>query len=507
MNPLPSERRHPSINKGAQKNLKEKSKHMTEPLQPMPASTDREEMRPRDACGLFGIYRHPEASQLMYFGLYALQHRGQESSGIALSRGKDIIAHKGMGLVSDVFDMASLEELGGGSAIGHVRYSTTGSSILMNAQPFVVNHSNKSYAVAHNGNLVNALNLKRELEASGSIFQTTMDSEVFLHLLVKNLKLGFEKAIVETVSKLEGAYSFVVLTSRGELIGIKDIHGFRPLCLGKLNGHYVLASESCSLDLVQAEYVRELEPGEIVIINEDGIKSIHPPTKKNRSFCIFEFIYFARPDSTFFGKNVYLTRKDHGRRLAREAPVEADLVMPFPDSGTYAALGYSEASGIPFEIGMIRNHYVGRTFIQPTQSMRDFGVRIKLNPIKELLKGKDIIIIEDSIIRGTTAKTRVKTLRDLGVKRVHMRVAGPPHRFPCHYGIDFSTKGELIAASHTVKELEAFLGLDSLHYLSLEGLLESTGVQNAENQFCCACFNGCYPVAFDDSVSKDCLER
>jgi amidophosphoribosyltransferase len=412
-----------------------------------------------------------------------------------------------MGLVSDVFDMEQLSRLDGGSAVGHVRYSTTGSSILANAQPFRVHHRKKSYAVAHNGNFTNAHLLKNELEAAGSIFQTTMDSEIFLHLFVKNLKSGFEQALVETVSRLEGAYSIIMLTSKGEVIGFKDPQGFRPLCLGKLNGNYVLASETCAFDLVEAEFIREIEPGEIVIIGEDGIKSIQMPTPPTRAFCIFEFIYFARPDSTIYGQNVYSTRKAHGRCLAREAPVDADLVMPFPDSGTYAALGYSEESGIPFEMGMIRNHYIGRTFIQPTQSMRDFGVRIKLNPVKELLKGKDLIIIEDSIIRGTTIKTRVKSLRKLGVQRVHMRVAGPPHRFPCHYGIDFSTRGELIAARKSVTELKDFLGLDSLHYLSIEGLLNSTGIKNPKQHFCKACFDGCYPVSFDEMVSKGCLEQ
>jgi amidophosphoribosyltransferase len=298
----------------------------------------------------------------------------------------------------------------------------------------------------------------------------------------------------------------VVLTSRGEVIGIKDPHGFRPLCLGKLNGNYVLASETCAFDLVEAEFVRELDPGEIVIIRQNEIKSIQTRTADTQAFCIFEFIYFARPDSTFYGQNVYQARKAHGRRLANEAPADADFVMPFPDSGTYAALGYSEESGIPFEMGMIRNHYVGRTFIQPAQSMRDFGVRIKLNPVRELLKGKDIIIIEDSVIRGTTIKTRVKSLRELGVNRAHMRVAGPPHRFPCHYGIDFSTRGELIAARKSVEELRGFLGLDSLHYLSIEGLLQSTGIEKPERHFCKACFDGCYPVHFDDDVSKHCLE-
>jgi len=349
--------------------------------------------------------------------------------------------------------------------------------------------------------------LKNELEEAGSIFQTTMDSEIFLHLFVKNLISGFEEALVETVSRLKGAFSFVMLTSRGEVIGIKDPYGFRPLALGKLNGNYVLSSETCAFDLVEAEFIRELDPGEIVIIDKDGIKSIKTPAAAHRAFCIFEFIYFARPDSTIYGRNVYLARKDLGRRLAQEAPVEADFVMPFPDSGTYAAIGYSEESGIPFEMGMIRNHYVGRTFIQPTQSMRDFGVRIKLNPVKELLKGKDIVIIEDSIIRGTTIKTRVKALRQLGVGKVHMRVSGPPHRFPCHYGIDFSTRGELIAARMNVDELTQHLGLDSLYYLSIEGLLEASGIENPLDNFCKACFDGCYPVNFDENLSKDCLEN
>jgi len=462
--------------------------------------------KPREACGIFGIYDHPEAAALTYFGLYALQHRGQESAGIAVAQDMQIVGHKGMGLVSDVFDMDHLARLGGGSAVGHVRYSTTGSSILTNAQPFLVRHRKKSYAVAHNGNITNAHALKNELEQAGSIFQSTMDSEIFLHLFVKSLKSGFEQALVETVSRLEGAFSFIMLTSKGEIIGVKDPHGFRPLCLGKLNGNYVLASETCAFDLVEAEFLREINPGEIIIISADGIKSIETPAAPNPAFCIFEFIYFARPDSTIYGQNVYQTRKAHGRCLAREAPVDADLVMPFPDSGTYAALGYHEESGIPFEMGMIRNHYVGRTFIQPTQSMRDFGVRIKLNPVKELLKDKDLIIIEDSVIRGTTIKTRVNSLRKLGVRRVHMRVAGPPHRFPCHYGIDFSTRGELIAARKSVQELKDYLGLDSLHYLSIKGLLQSTGIENPEQYFCKACFDGCYPVSFDEAVSKDCLE-
>ena len=464
--------------------------------------------KPKEACGIFGIYNHLEAAKLTYFGLYALQHRGQESAGISAFDGKNMNTYKNMGLVSDVFTMNHLGQLKGNSAIGQVRYSTTGGSTLINAQPFVVRHRKRSYAVAHNGNLVNALDLKNQLEESGSILQSTTDSEIFLHLLVKNMKKGLESALIDSTARMRGAFSFVLLTSKGELVGIRDPHGFRPLCLGILQGQPVLSSETCALDLVQAEYVRDVEPGEIIIINDQGIKSLRIPVEASRkAFCIFEFIYFARPDSSFDGKNVYQMRKAHGRCLAKEAPVDADLVMPFPDSGTYAAIGYSEASGIPFEMGMIRNHYVGRTFIQPTQSMRDFSVRVKLNPVKELLRGKDIIIIEDSIIRGTTIKTRVKALKELGVNKIHMRVSSPPHRYPCHYGIDFSTRGELIAASKTQRELKDFLGLDSLHYISINGLLTSTCLPDPETQFCKACFDGHYPVSFDKNISKDCLEN
>jgi len=463
--------------------------------------------RPKEACGIFGISDNPDASHLTYFGLYALQHRGQESAGICvLNENGSIDCKKGMGLVPDVFSKEDLNSLQGNLAIGHVRYSTTGGSMLENAQPFLVQYKNTSFALAHNGNLTNAQALKKELENDGSIFQTTMDSEIAIHVFIKNLRgNSLEDALVKTTEKLEGAYSFVAMTSAGELIGIKDPHSFRPLCLGKLNGRYVLSSETCALDLVQAEFVRELDPGEIVIINKDGLRSINTVKEKKRAFCIFEYIYFARPDSTFFGKNVYQMRKEHGRELARESHVDADIVMPFPDSGVYAAIGYSRESGIPFEMGMIRNHYVGRTFIQPTQEMREFGVRIKLNPVKEALKNKEIIIIEDSIIRGTTAKTRVKALRDLGVKKIHMRISCPPHKFPCVYGIDFSSKGELIAAKKTVEELRSYLGLDSLHYLSTEGLLKATGISTPEEGFCKACFDGKYPVEFDRNVSKLCL--
>jgi len=457
---------------------------------------------------VFGIHDHPEAGRITYFGLYALQHRGQESAGIAVAKNRCISAHVGMGLVADVFKKNHLETLNGGSAVGHVRYSTTGGSTLVNAQPLTVHFMGNDYALAHNGNLVNAHILKQELEQEGSIFRSTMDSELALHIFIKNLKFGFEQALLNMVARLRGAYAFVLLTGRGEVVGIKDPNGLRPLCLGRLNGHYVLASESCALDLLQAEFVRELEPGEIVIIDDTGLRSLFCGQPRQRTFCIFEYIYFARPDSTIYGRNVYQARKAQGRQLAREAPAAADLVMPFPDSGNYAALGFCEESGLPYEIAMIRNHYIGRTFIQPTQHMRDFGVRVKLNPVKELLKGKEIIIIEDSIIRGTTARTRIKALRELGVKKIHMRVSCPPHRFPCYYGIDFSTRGELIAATMSIRELQAYIGLDSLHYLSLEGLLESTtdGHDEEKKLFCTACFDGCYPVPVEAGVSKGCLE-
>ncbi len=463
--------------------------------------------RPREACGIFGIYGNPEAVKMTYFGLYALQHRGQESAGIAVVGEEGIRVHKGMGLVSEVFDKGSLEKLQGNTTIGHVRYSTTGDSTLTNAQPFVINHRGKSYAVAHNGNLVNAYELRNELEKKGAIFQSTMDSEILLHLLMRNLDDGLEEGIKKSVAKLRGAFSIVILTE-DSIIGIKDPNGFRPLCIGELNGNCVLASESCALDLVEAKYVRAVDPGEIVIINKDGLKSIKGPDKAQTSLCIFEFIYFARPDSNIYGLNVYEMRKAQGKCLADESAVEADLVMPFPDSGNYSAIGFAKRSGIPFEMGMIRNHYVGRTFIQPTQTMREFGVRVKLNPVKSLLKGKRIIIIEDSIIRGTTARTRVRALRELGIKEVHMRVSCPPHRFPCHYGIDFSSRGELIAASQSVEEIRDFLCLDTLHYLSLDGLLKATGIENPEEHFCKACFDGKYPVEFDQSVcKKTCFER
>jgi len=459
--------------------------------------------RPRDECGVFAVYGHEEAAKMAYFGLYALQHRGQESSGIVASDGVQMFEHKSMGLAPEAFSEETLNDLKGHIALGHVRYSTTGSSLIANAQPFKVQYSGKSFAVAHNGNIVNALQIRSELENSGSIFQTTMDSEVVLHLIAKSFKLGLEQAMVQTMTQIRGAYSMVVMTEDG-IIAAKDPNGFRPLCIGRLNSGYVVASETCALDLVEAEYLREIEPGEIVVINGQGLKSIPSGIESRKSQCIFELIYFARPDSEVFGQNVYLFRKRQGELLAKEFPIEADLVMPFPDSGNYAAIGYAQASDIPFEMGVIRNHYVGRTFIQPSQSMRDFGVKVKLNPVKELLRDQRVIIIEDSIIRGTTAKTRVHTLREIGARKIHMLVSCPPHQFPCHYGIDFSSKGELIAAQKSVEEIRRFTGLDSLGYLHINNLVKATDIPREE--LCLACFDGNYPVPIDQAFSKKCFE-
>ncbi len=459
---------------------------------------------PKEYCGVFGIYGHTDAAKLTYFGLYALQHRGQESAGIVTSDGRTVRQHLGMGLVPEVFNDRKLSELSGSMAIGHVRYSTTGSSLFKNAQPLLVQHGKQSIAIGHNGNLVNAAELRSELERKGHIFQTTMDTELFLHHIVPfETRSELEEALVRSLGKVVGAYSIVLMT-RDTLVGARDPHGFRPLCLGRLNGSYVLASETCALDLVEAKYERDIEPGEIVIIDQNGLQSIKPFPKVKTASCIFEFIYFARPDSDIFGQNVYQVRKRQGRQLSREFPVEADLIMPFPDSGNYAALGYAELSSLPFEMGMIRNHYVGRTFIQPSQSMREFGVRIKLNPVRSLLRNKRVLVIEDSVIRGTTTKTRIKTLRDAGAKEVHMLVSCPPHQYPCYYGIDFSSKGELIAASHTVDDIRGYIGLDSLGYLSLEGLLHATRMDR--ESFCLACFNGNYPTEICREFSKYCME-
>lgn len=441
---------------------------------------------------------------MAYFGLYALQHRGQESAGIVTWDGNKLREQRGMGLVAEVFEEKHLSrELKGATAIGHIRYSTTGASLIRNAQPFMVRFRDMGLAVGHNGNLVNTYTLHKDLEKDGSIFQTTMDSEVFVHLVAKQYNGStLEEAIKKACERMQGAYSMVILAN-DKLIGLRDPRGFRPLAIGKLGDAYVLASETCAFDLMKAEYVRSVRPGEMVIIENGELTSIQLLAPEKRKSCIFELIYFARPDSLVFDENVYERRKNMGRILSREAPVDADYVMPFPDSGVYAAVGYAQESGLPFETAMIRNHYVGRTFIQPSQDIRDFGVRIKLNPVRSMIKGRRIIIVEDSIVRGTTIQTRVKTLRELGAKELHMRVSCPPIRYPCYYGIDFSSKGELIAAEKSVENIADFIGLDSLHYLTVQGLMDSV---EAKEGYCLACFEGNYPIKPGECYGKMCLE-
>jgi amidophosphoribosyltransferase len=462
--------------------------------------------RPKEHCGVFGIYGHPDAARLTYFGLYALQHRGQESCGIVTGDGVRVRQHRGLGLVPEVFDQEVLETLPGHLAIGHVRYSTTGSTLLINAQPFVVQHGGQSLAIGHNGNLTNAREIRCRLEEAGSIFQSSMDTEVIVHLMARHRRgdlIDLIDSLAAALAEVKGSYSLVLATA-DKVIAARDPHGFRPLCLGQLNGSWLAASESCALDLVQADYWREVEPGEIVVLDKSGLHSRKPFPEAPPRFCIFEFIYFARPDSQIFGQSVYLVRKRLGAALAREHPLKADLVMPFPDSGTYAALGYASTTGIPFEMGVIRNHYVGRTFIQPSQTMRDFSVRVKLNPVKEILKGKRVVVVEDSIIRGTTTRSRIRSLRESGAKEVSLLVSCPPHRFPCFYGIDFSSKGELIASQQEIDQIRDFLGLDYLGYLSLPGMVEATHMTS--DTFCLSCFSGDYPVLLESDFSKTCFE-
>ncbi|WP_051309328.1 amidophosphoribosyltransferase [Desulfogranum japonicum] len=468
-----------------------------------PSSVQQSPYKPKHECGICGIYGHEDAAKLAYFGLYALQHRGQESAGIVASDGRKVAIHKDMGLVPEVFTERTLQKLTGHMAVGHVRYSTTGESNVINTQPFLITHKGLPLSVAHNGNLVNSITLRQQLEEDGSIFQTSMDSEIFVHLIAKHIDLGLPEAIKKTFCSIKGAYSLLMMT-RDTMIAVRDPHGFRPLCLGKLsNGAYVVASETCALDLIEADYLRDIEPGEVFIVNKDGIDSFFPWKPCKKSFCIFEHVYFARPDSDVFGFNVYKARKRMGEILARETNIDADFVMPFPDSGNYAAIGYSNASGIPLEMGMIRNHYVGRTFIQPTQSMRDFSVRVKLNPVRCLLRGRKVIIVEDSIIRGTTGRSRVKSLREVGAKEVHMVVSCPPTCHGCYYGIDFPSNSQLIAAGNTVEGIRDYLGLDSLTYLSVDGMVEATGLP--KEHFCLACFNGDYPILPDANFTKDAL--
>ncbi|MDP8254050.1 MAG: amidophosphoribosyltransferase [Candidatus Kaelpia aquatica] len=455
-------------------------------------------------CGIFGTIGHKDAARLTYLGLYALQHRGEESAGIISYDGKRLRSHTGMGVVRDLFTEKIIRSLRGDIALGHVRYSTTGSSVRTNIQPFLVKHKKGHIAIAHNGNLTNILELRERLEERGSIFQTTMDSEVIVHLIVQSAHNEIKDRVTSALAKLDGAYSLVLMID-DILIGARDPHGFRPLCLGKIDGAYTLSSETSAFDLIQAEYIRDIEPGEIVLIKDNKVESIKPFPKVKNSLCIFEYIYFSRPDSNIFGGNVYLTRKRLGEQLAKECPAKCDLVIPIPDSGSYAAVGFAKKSKSPLEIGMIRNHYVGRTFIQPTQSIRDFKVKVKLNPIKEVLKGKTIAVIEDSIVRGTTSKARIKTLREAGAKEIHMRVSCPPLKYPCFYGIDFPTKRELIAAKYPINKIRDFIGLDSLKYLSIEGMLKSMLLP--KDKFCTACFDGKYPTKIPKKISKNVLER
>ena len=460
---------------------------------------------PKHYCGVFGIFGHANAAELTYYGLYALQHRGQESAGIVAYDGKQFRIHKGMGLVPQIFDGEVLHGLVGNVAVGHTRYSTTGSSHLRNAQPLTVDCGRGQIAIAHNGNLTNAAFLRDELEAKGSIFQTTVDSEIILHLLAQPTDNGDESSLARAMRRIEGAYSLVIMTEN-ELIGVRDPHGFRPLSLGKLGDAWVLASETCAFDLIQAKFVRDIEPGEMVIINKDGVRSVQAfPEQQRRAFCIFEYVYFARPDSSIGGHNVYKVRVEMGRQLALEYPIPADIVVPVPDSGNCAALGYSQQSGIPFEMAFVRNHYVGRSFLQPSQLIRDFNVRVKLNLVTDLVKGKRVIIVDDSIVRGTTCKTRVNNLKEAGAKEVHVLVSCPPHMNPCVYGIDFPDRNKLMAANYSIDEIRRYLNADTLGYLSQDGLVKATG--SPKSSFCMACYDGDYPVPYDPSVDKDIMER
>jgi len=448
----------------------------------------------REECGVFGILNHPEASKLTYLGLYALQHRGQESAGIAASEGDQISVSKGMGHVYDVFDPPALARLAGSLAIGHVRYSTAGESRISNAGPIVVRDSaHGPIAVGHNGNIVNAGELRDALVSQGAIFHATTDSEVFVHLFSRSREDGVESAVVDALSQLRGAYSMVMMT-RDRLIGARDPHGFRPLAIGRLGDAWVLGSETCAMDLIGATYERDVEPGEVVVISQHGLRSLRPFPVASRNQCIFEHVYFARPDSYVFGESVNERRTEFGRRLARESGVPADVVVPVPDSGVCAAIGYSEAAGVPMRMGLIRNHYVGRTFIEPQQSIRHFGVRVKLNPVRSILEGKRVVLVDDSIVRGTTSRKIVRMVRSAGAREVHMRISCPPTISPCFYGVDTPRRSELIAATHTLEEIRRYLDADSVAYLSLEGL--TGAVDGGQASYCTSCYTGEYPVAF-----------
>ncbi|MGR3176185.1 MAG: amidophosphoribosyltransferase [Candidatus Scalindua sp.] len=463
----------------------------------------------REYCGLFGIFDCDDAVEKVFCGLYSLQHRGEESAGIASSDGKNIIHHKNLGLVNDVFSPESLRRIKNPHAIGHVRYSTFGSSDnIDNVQPLVVLYSKGEVAIAHNGQLLGASKQRNDYEQHGSIFHTTSDTEVIVHLMAKPSHVE-KPNLSHVLNHLKGAFALIFLT-KDEMVGVRDRNGFRPLSIGRLNNSYVLSSETCAFDQIGAEFIRDVEPGEVVYINKDGLKSeiYCSPRRIRPAYCIFELIYFARPDSNVFGENVHLFRKQLGRRLAKEFPVDADVVIAVPEGGNSAAMGFSEASGIPLDRGFIRNHYVGRTFILPEQESREKKVELKLNAIAEVVRGKRVIVVDDSIVRGTTSKSRLKLLRKAGAKEVHMRISCPPHRFPCHYGIDFQIKDELIAANHTLEEIKVFLHADSLGYLSTEGMLSCTASPaSPRNHYCNACFTGNYPASTENVGKKTLIKE
>jgi amidophosphoribosyltransferase len=447
----------------------------------------------REECGIFGIYGHTEAANLAYLGLYALQHRGQESVGIATSDGERLQIHKAVGYVADNFSEETFARLAGPHAIGHVRYSTAGESGIKNAQPILIDCAHGEIAIGHNGNLVNAQELRDRLVHQGSIFQTTSDTETLLHLYARSQAATVEDALIESITQAQGAFSLVLLT-KDRLIAVRDPHGFRPLTLGRLGDAYIVCSETCALDLIDAQWIRDIEPGEMLVIGPEGAKSYHPFPPAPSAHCIFEHVYFARPDSYVFGQSVNEVRTEFGRRLAREHAVPADVIVPIPDSGVCAATGFAEVSGVPLRMGLIRNHYVGRTFIEPHQSIRHFGVRVKLNPVKSILQGRRVVLVDDSIVRGTTSRKIVKMVRAAGASEVHMRISCPPTVSPCFYGVDTPRRAELIAATHSIEEIRRYIGADSLGYLSLEGLLG--GVGSARDAYCTSCYTGSYPVAF-----------
>jgi amidophosphoribosyltransferase len=446
----------------------------------------------KDECGVFGIFGHPEAANMTYLGLYALQHRGQESAGIAASDGEQVRISREMGYVADIFDGETLSKLPGPLAIGHVRYSTAGESKLLNAQPILIDCAHGQIALCHNGNIVNARELRDELVQQGSIFQSNSDTEVILHLYARSKARSIDDAIVESVAQVQGAFSLVMLT-RDRMIAVRDPHGFRPLALGRLGDAVVVCSETCAMDLIGATYERDVEPGEVLIVSADGVRSIKPFLPAPLAHCIFEHVYFARPDSYVFGRSVNEVRTELGRVLAREQSVEADVVVPVPDSGVCAAMGYAEQSGVPLRMGLIRNHYVGRTFIQPQASIRHFGVKVKLNPVRSVLSGKRVILVDDSLVRGTTSQKIVRMVRAAGAREVHVRISCPPTISPCFYGVDTPSRTELIAATHTLDEIRHYIQADSLAYLSLQGLRAAVG---SGQDYCTSCYTGVYPLAF-----------